>query len=231
MTRRTLGTLLAATVLLTGPLAACGDDDASSSDTTTDERRNETTTTASDEPALDPQDAVLTLEDLPAGYAERQDEDDDGDTPTKSCPRLEALDRDDEEPLDKASSSFQAAEDGPFIDHQVSVLAEGEAERALEQFSGALDDPACRTFTTTSDDGKTATYTLTEISVPRLGDDTVGLRLTGDATALSVTLDLVLERIGDTGSFIAVTTVPGLSGPPPDLGALAQRADEKLRAA
>ena len=235
MTRRTIASLLVAPLLLALPLAACGDDDDASGDdagtTTTEEQQDESTTTTEEEPALDPAEAVLTVEDMPAGYTEEPDEDDDDeDSPTQACPRLEALEGD-EEPLEEASANFQAGENGPFVTHEVAVLQEGRAEEAIESFRGALDDPACRTFTQPTDNGGTATFTLTEIPVPQLGDDVVGLRLTGDAAALGAQFDAILERVGDVGSYIAVITIPGLSGPPPALDQLATRADEKVQAA
>ncbi len=238
MIRRPFRTALATALLVAAPLAACGDDDEAASDepetTSSSEQRDETTTTEEEEPAIDPEAALLTLEDLPPGYAASEDdeEEDEDDGPTDSCPQLEALDRDDVDPVAKAQSEFTAGQAGPIVQHQVSVLEPGVAEERLAEFRSAFEDPACTSFSQTNDAGRTATYTLAEVPVPQLGDETLGMRITGDATALSATIDIVLERVGDVGSYLTVTSVPDLGGPPaPPIEPLARLVDEKLQGA
>jgi hypothetical protein len=224
--------VLAASALLGGMLGACGAGGTSGrADTlkTTTSRGQEGTTTTNRQSSFDPKAAVLTLDDMPTGYSVGEDSSSSDDA-LKGCPQLEALDADTTQPVAKAEAQFQAGQLGPFIQHEVAVSEKGKAHDEFAKLRSAVDAPGCQSFSQPTDNG-TATYRLGPLSVPRLGDETFALRLTGDKAAYNVTLDLVAERIGDSVSVLVVATVPLLGGPAPALDPLAHRADEKLKAA
>jgi len=220
-------------VLLLPTLAACG----SNGTANRAETIKTTTTKATKAPkrsgghaGVVPRAALLTLDDMPTGYSAGEDSS-SSNTPLKGCPQLEALAADKTQSVAKAEAKFQAGKLGPFIDHQVEVTAKGKAQVQFARLRSALDAAGCQTFTQPAEGGAIANFKLGPLSVPRLGDETFALRVTGDKAAFSITLDLVAERIGDSVSLLVVASVPVLGGPPPALDPLARRADKKLRAA
>jgi hypothetical protein len=205
-----------------------GDDDDAAR---TDAAEAGTTTTEERVGDVDPQAALLTLDDLPPGYAVDDSEDSDEGAPSGGCEELENLDESAADDERSAEASFTAGELGPFIVHEVGDQDEGTAAREFDNFRAAVAKPRCQTFQETNDDGQTVTWTLTRISTEHLGDDTVGFRLRGDTVVFGMTFDFAIERIGDNVSMVGVASVPFLGGPPPDFVALVRKAHEKLNRA
>jgi len=68
-------------------------------------------------------------------------------------------------------------------------------------------------------------------SIARVGDDTLGFRISGDRAALYMTYEFALERIADNVSMVGTARVPLGGAPPPDLSSLLQRTHQKLTTA
>lgn len=191
--------------------------------TTTTTAAGETTTTEGsiDQSQLDA--ALLTIEDVPPGYTEYTDPnaDDDssfceGSDPTEEFPEIA-----------KAEVQFsQGGETGPFIFDSVVLFAPGDAENFMQAVTDALT--ACQTFTQTDSDGTVLDVTLSPISFPSLGDQTLATNLTIDDGTLSALGDFVFVRNGDTVTYIATLGVGENDSTVTE--AMARRAQEKLEA-
>ena len=228
--RRLTGCVAAGLVLAAAPLTACGGDE-DPEPTEAAPQAGVTTTTAAPFTHVNPQAALLTLEDLPAGYAVVPPGSADEDTPFGGCPELASLDESAADDERSAEVAFAGGEAGPLVFHAVGDQDEGTAAQEFENFRAAVRKPECRTFQETDDRGQSATWTVELTSSARVGDDTLAFRISGDEAALYMTFEFALERIGDNVSMVGTARVPLGGAPPPDLSALLQRAHQKLTGA
>lgn len=228
--RRLTRCVAASLVLLVAPLAACGTDDDEPERTDASAEEATTTTGAAVRP-VDPRAALLTLDDLPPGYAVDDSGSSDEDSPSGGCEELESMDESAADDARTAEVAFTGGEGGPFVFHAVGDQDEGTAAREFDNFRAAIRKPQCRTFQETDEQGRTVTWTVEPISTVRVGDDTVAFRITGRAGAFNITFDFAVERIGDNVSVVGTARAPMIGALPPELSALTRRAHEKLERA
>jgi hypothetical protein len=220
---------VAAGLLLTAALAACGTDD--DEPQRTDATAGSTTTTEVVVGDVDPRAALLTPDDLAPEYAVLPAESSNDETPSGGCSELDNIDESTADDQRSAQVAFAGSELGPLIVHGVTEQDEGTAAREFENLRAALAKPECQSFQEQGDNGQMVTWTLETIRTARVGDDTIAFRLSGDAAAMYASADFAVERLGDNVSMIATTRVPMIGPLPPDLSALVVRAHQKLERA
>ncbi len=214
--RRVRRTAVAATVLLLALMwAACGGGDQSGQPTVS----TPATTTAPLQ--FEASDALITLADLPPGWAVEPDDDDTG--PSELCGERRSLKSlVGVEAVSKAEA--QCAEGGsiPLLFHLVGAFAPGEAEVAIDKtralFSG------CTTLTL--DTGQK--LKIAPVSFASLGDESVPLLFTGEVEGFTFGIYLLIVRVADG------LTVVGYGGLAPDIAEaerFARLATDKLRTA
>lgn len=137
--------------------------------------------------------ALISLDDLPAGWAVRPGEDKGNEaskeTFTFLCQEYQR------KAIDSASVDFQKSQLGPFLSHSVTVYPPGEAGSQLVKMHSAVDQ--CPTFKDTQN-GTTFDWTVTPISFPQLGDQSFAIRLSSEFALGIIEVDSVYIQIGDT---------------------------------
>jgi hypothetical protein len=226
---RRLPHVAAGLALLVAALAACGGDDDAPEPTGAAQQAGSTTTTAAAVGDVQPSAALLSLADLPAGYVVQTPQESEEDSPDGGCQELQDVDVSAADDAREAGVSFVGGQLGPFVFHAVTDQDPGTAAQEFDNFRAAMRKPECRTFTETMANGRTATWTLAPLNTIRVGDDTIGYRISGDANALNLTFDYAVERVGDNVSLVGSARAPAVGGTlPPDLSALLRRAHQKL---
>jgi hypothetical protein len=97
-----------------------------------------------------------------------------------------------------------------FVDDLVSALPTGVAKSGIDQIQAKLS--SCTTFTSTSS-GDTINFRIAPLSFPRVGDQTLALRLTGQPQSgvlrnASIPVDTIIIRVGNN---VAVLINGGLN--------------------
>jgi hypothetical protein len=169
--------------------------------------------------------ALLTLGDLPTGYALDAEPGADSSGPGESgsdegsrdCDRVFDQMRGAGSALLGSSATtaeieFTRGDYGPFISQSLYSRGDRVAVRAAFDSFRAVPD-LCKEFTETDEDGS-FTVRLSAASFPVVGDDSFAIRLdaTGTGEGITVTLSgyLVLIRIAVTMCMIAHVGVPGV---------------------
>lgn len=169
------------------------------------------------------QTALLTVEDLPPGYAQSPLDEDDGDDtddaycdgadPAKTVP-----------PALEKEISFQKGALGPFLSQSIlQYTVADEAERYMAEFRSILDN--CSSYDRTGDDGETSTVTVTKMSFDTVGDDTLAIKFTVQGTS-PFSGDMVFVR--QDGIVLAVATMTLDSADTGDTIKAVAKAHEKL---
>lgn len=147
---------------------------------------------------------LLTIEDVPTGYATYTDPSPDDDT--GFCDGHDPVV--DHPELAKAEAQFsQGGETGPFLIEIVAAYSPDEAEAFMGSARDALN--ACQTYTEPNADGTTATITLSPISFPSFGDETLATRITVTSGVVSGVGDIVYVRNGNSVFYIATLGLGG----------------------
>lgn len=179
-------------------------------------------------------DALLSLDDMPSGWSIDDSEDeDDADTETSSddpaCNALMgAFEGDEDEAFGEGDVSFTQSEFGPFLS-QAIASQEGDAiEKTMGELRQAFE--TCTSFTDTESDGTKTTFKVSEMSFPDLGDETLAVKLAGDADGFSFTAPLVVTRV-DQNVILLVSISIGQPMPGEDLESIARTAVAKVKSA
>lgn len=150
--------------------------------------------------------ALLTVPDLPTGYtaaADDGDEEDDGDTAganAECSERFEAL-GDAEGSVADAEANFEG---GLGVVLEQSLESFEDEDVLAQRFDDVVDVLSdCPSFTTTDDTGATTELTISPLSFPKLGDDTVALAVAGTSGGFDLRLNLVLVRLGRNAMNLA----------------------------
>jgi hypothetical protein len=165
--------------------------------------------------------ALLTVSDLPSGYALDAEAGADGaDQSTggnEACDQVFDRMRASGSPLGSTGATaaeieFTRGESGPFLSQ--GLYSSRDRAGVLAAFAAVRRIPEmCREFTETDEDGS-FTIRLAEAAFPSMGDDSFAIRLdaSGSGEGISVTLGgyLVLVRIAATMSVIAHVGLPGV---------------------
>jgi hypothetical protein len=125
---------------------------------------------------------------------------------------------------------FAGGQAGPFLFEQLVSYSDDGAQRAYNAAKELF--ASCTAWDAVEDDGTTTSYTTSALSFPQIGDETLALRLSGDADVASVVLDIVIVRQGDIICIVAgagSTSILGVTSvEPADLEATARAAVAKV---
>lgn len=140
---------------------------------------------------------LLALADMPTGFSQTQPSPDSGTSRLSGCPNLDNA----KHQGPTAEADFNAGDLGPFVTETIAThVSEADAKAAVAEAKKAIN--SCRAFS----DGS-AHFKLASLSFPKLGDDTVALRLTATTSGVTLTGDLVEIR---SGELVALITNLGL---------------------
>ena len=127
-------------------------------------------------------------------------------------------------PVASARKTFSKAAFGPFFTEVIDLYESGTATLVWDSFVDSLG--SCQGYTDTDEEtGETTTYNVSALSFPRLGDDTLAVRITtAEATLLGfATFDVILIRKGEVILFVGHISV-GFEGPDSELNEALTRA-------
>lgn len=209
MSTRNLRTTTSAMVLSLA-LAGCGGDGADDRATTITPKTDGAASSAAAAPegdgdktltAAQVKSALLTVQDLPTGYSvdtspEEESEDDITNSDDADCvAKFKGLnDADNEDQSEQAKASFTGPGLGTVLEQGIESFDDEEVpEKRLKDVVEVLSD--CPTFSST-EDGVKSDFSVSSLSFPKLGDDTVSLALTVKTPEVSVGLNIVLVRLG-----------------------------------
>jgi len=136
--------------------------------------------------------ALLVLADFPAGWsASTSDQSNVDDTSSGSCGATATPTSSDEV---KATADFQQTELGPFVSEDITALPEGQMQAAWAQLKQSL---SCSQWTETDSEGTPTAYQSTQLSLPKMGDDSIAVHITGTTSGFTFQADTVFVRIGN----------------------------------
>lgn len=238
MHRTATALALTSTLVLT---AACGGGEEGNSD----DRARTIDAPASAEPAepegdgektlneAELQAALLTVQDVPTGYtldtaAAEEDDDSTTDGGSEECSaRFEALgEADDKDVSAEAEVSFEGPSLGTVLEQGLeSYEDEDVPKQRFEDVLEVLSD--CPTFSST-ENGETTDFTVSSLSFPKLGDDTIALNLKVKTSEFDAVANLVVVRLGRN---VMSVTQGGLTADVAVLEQATRKGLEKLAAA
>ena len=136
--------------------------------------------------------ALLVLADLPPGWTASSSDESSADTTSGSSCGVTSTPTPNDEV--KASVDFQQSDLGPFVSEEITALPEGEMQAAWNQLKQSL---SCPQYTDTDSEGTPTTYQLTQLSLPKMGDESIAVHLTGTTSGYEFQADTVFVRIGN----------------------------------
>lgn len=110
------------------------------------------------------------------------------------------------EPEAEGDVTFQESEVGPFVGASVSSFAEEVPEDRFDALVDGLSE--CREFSV-EEAGEVTNLTVSPLSFPNLGEDSIALRFTGDTRGSDFTMDVVSIRVGHNLVGISQITLQG----------------------
>ena len=200
------------TVMAMG-LAACGSSSSSTSASGSGQEVVANTTTTVGVPTQTQlKKAYLTLADLPPGWAPGEP----GATTTTTagsdsssssndyiCPGARSAFPETSSSED-TSVTFNKGQLGPLVIEALEGVP--DASTQFKKASDALSSCVGTTWTSTDSSGQT-TFSLTEVSMPKHGDEQVAYRVVGDFDGGSASIDMIVFRQGDVVALLAGITV------------------------
>lgn len=150
--------------------------------------------------------ALITVADVPTGYKAMPPsltQDDSRAFAPGSCgARFQALSS--KHNSDAGPKAQEAKFQGPGLGTLLSESADSyksasDIKARANQFVAVVND--CPNFTTTNAKGEKVDFTLSALSFPKLGDQTVSFGLSGKTSTLTVQLDVVFVRVGNSAAF------------------------------
>jgi hypothetical protein len=171
--------------------------------------------------------ALLPLQDLPPGYGPTKTTSSNSNSVALSCLNNAGL-LSPGKLGSSAEASFSRGPIGPFLLEEVEALTSGTGASTMAKLDRALGK--CQTFQTKNADGTGATYTLTKMTFPHLGDDTTAFRIQIQISGkipLSGAFDFAIVRRADN---ILILGQGGLVRSPDGalLASFAEKAYERL---
>lgn len=195
-------------LLLAMFLAACsgGSQQAESSGSAADAASSDAVVDTGSDGDVGPKAALLTLEDMPAGWTEGAPIGGD-QFPTRAPDARLNVPMCGSEPLEgwdsiaDGSANFAAGEEGPFVVHSVRVYEDDHAREAMNAFEEARD--SCEEWTNERTD---VSYRHEALSFPSYGDQTAADRISGQGEQLSLRGNIVVWRRGNVLSTLLLAT-------------------------
>ncbi len=228
--KRTVAAALAVALLL----GACSDggNEEERAETVPAEGAKEEAPTEAEPKAADAM--LLTVADMPTGYSEKTpapEEDDNSPAPCPEFANIEELESDSE-----AERNFTKGEPSLFgaaeLSQEVHVFnSSDEITERFGAFVKLLENPECRTFDTTDADARFK-GTLTPLSFPKLGDDTLAMHMAAQVSSegidLPIALDIVVFRKGRALNFLSTVGYGASMIPTTELEVVARKALDKM---
>lgn len=179
---------------------------------------------------------LLAVADMPTGYSEKAPgpEEDDDSSPAP-CPEFENLEELESE--SEAVRNFTKGEPSLFgaaeLSQEVYVFkSSNEISERFDAFGNLLESPECRTFDTTDADGARFKGTLTSLSFPKLGDDTLAMHMAAQVSSegidLPIAVDIVVFRKGRALNLLSTVGYGASMIPATELEAVARKALDKM---
>lgn len=173
---------------------------------------------------------VLTLDDMPAGYAvdtdeDEESEDDDFTSGDPGCKELVDSTDGDKYKLDEAEASFTQGDFGPFVAESVTTTKPGKADDSLSEGRRALD--SCGSYLSGQGDDAVK-FKVGRLSFPNLGDETLAYSLTGEASGFPFSGQIVVIRFGDNIVFLSALGIGDAKVDSTDLEAIARTAAQRV---
>ncbi len=168
--------------------------------------------------------ALLTVKDLPDGWTVDKDAggEDDGETTTRPARCASLLGEDGKKPAAEAKVAFSL--DGLLLQHEVSSFT-ADVAGDVKKFAAAL--AKCPKFTMIEADGTETKIRATALKkFPKLGDRSLGVRLTGAIQGAEITIDVVLVAVGHNGVTVGASGLEAM--PTADLVKITRKAVVKL---
>ena len=172
-------------------------------------------------PAL--QSALLSVEDMPPGYAVQPPS---TNSTNGYCPGHDPATAVQEQ--EKAQVTFSKSTFGPFVAQIIGRYAD---EDTAKRYMAAVRDAgkACQSWTDTDSSGSTQSNTLSPLSFEKFGDETFAMRLGTEGGFFPAGGDVVYVRHGKYVYLIGNVGVP--SANTDDTVTFTKKADAKLTAA
>jgi ABC-type transport system substrate-binding protein len=217
---RRVSVSIAAVVLLVVGAAGCGfsSTSTSSSGDVAEAQAEATTTTKAPPSMADLSTALLTLNDLPAGFSPIADTGGNSSDDSIVCQGARSGVFKDVSgtagaktgKMRTVSSSgssdptveFSQSQLGPFVMESLGVVDDPKAE--FDAGVEALDSCMSKPWTQTNSDGMTMTFSLAPVSFPKHGDDQAAYKLTAQASGVQIEIEGVIVLIRENGVLMVV---------------------------
>lgn len=141
--------------------------------------------------------ALMSLDDMPAGWSPGVGDEDEGDDDgLQLCGDTSPRPADEFSAVAGAQAEFQQAELGPYYFQSIAAFEGDLAAQAMEFFRELMAD--CPDWEETDEDGTTLAYSVSPMSFGTYGDETFALRITASGVPLfgSLQADMALIRYG-----------------------------------
>lgn len=176
------------------------------------------------------QDALLTVDDLTAGFAVYAENDRVHlvSATSSECASLYRKEYDNQPKSSVLERDFTDDSDQIYVADALQLAPPGKGTAMLSDMRKLTED--CQRFTVAGSDGAQETMTLRHESYPSVGDESLGVRIEQSQDGVTVTGHGVVFRIGDNVSFVYfldAQTDPGVQ----ELRFYAEPAEKKLRKA
>ena len=145
--------------------------------------------------------ALLKIEDMPSGYTKDPDlvsDEEDEDEITSGSPKCNQLmnagdSEEDEKPFGEGEVGFKESDFGPFVAESVSSFKGNRIKDGMGKFREAFE--SCTAFTTTDKDGAKTKFKVAKMSFPKLGDDTIAVKMSAKEPTLGMSFDFSLVAV------------------------------------
>lgn len=179
------------------------------------------------------QAALLTVQDLPTGYTVGASDEEEEDRSTaggsdECSAKFEALGEADEQDVSaEAEASFEGPSLGTILEQGLeSYEDEDVPQQRFDDVLAVLSE--CPTFSDTDDAGSKTDYTVSSLSFPKMGDDTIALNIKVATSEFDGTVNFVVVRLGRNVMSVAQG---GLTADVPTLELAVTKGLAKLAAA
>lgn len=173
--------------------------------------------------------ALLTVNDLPSGWAKSPEEadDDSEDTidPARCQDVINALDDDWSDAAARAEANFnKGGAFGTILSQTISSHAEEVDADAVQKIADAFSE--CPSFTSTDADGEVSEVTVSPMSFANLGDQTLAVAMSFESSMFTVSVNIAYVVIGHNVLALINGGVGGADGA--ELEKIAKLAVSKL---
>lgn len=159
--------------------------------------------------------ALLSVSDLPAGWAltpdEEDDESEDSVSPAKCEDVLDALDDDSTDAAAEAEANFnKGGAFGTILSESISSYDDVVDANVVQDIADAFSE--CPTFTSTDSDGEVSKVTVSPMSFANLGDQTLAVAMTLESSMFTVSVNVAYVVVGHNVVAMVQGGIAGADG-------------------